>query len=52
MNSYENKEIAQVDGIDITFISLDDLITNKHAIAREKDIADINELKKRRKNDI
>ncbi len=50
-NSYENKEIAQVDGIDIMFINFDDVITNKQVLAREKDITDINELKKRRKNE-
>jgi hypothetical protein len=51
-NSYENKEVAQVDGVDIMFISFDDVITNKKEVAREKDINDIDELMRRRKNDI
>ena len=50
-NSYENKEVAQVEGVDIMFINFDDVITNKQEVARAKDITDIEELKKRRKNE-
>ncbi len=50
-NSYDYREVAQVDDIDILFINFDDLITNKQAIAREKDIKDIEELEKLRRND-
>jgi len=34
-------EVASVDGLAIPFITLDDLITNKRAAAREQDIADV-----------
>ena len=50
-SSYENKEVVQVEGIDILFINFDDLVANKLETAREKDINDINELKRRRGND-
>jgi hypothetical protein len=50
-NSYENKEVVQVEGVDIMFINFDDVITNKQEVAREKDITDIHELMKRRKNE-
>ena len=49
-NSYENKEVVQVEGIDIMFINFDDVIKNKQEVAREKDITDIEELLKRHKN--
>lgn len=47
--SYAKKEIVTVDNVDITFINFDDLIANKQAMATEKDITDIEELKKRQK---
>ncbi len=50
-DSYKNKEVVQVDGEDILFINLDDLITNKQVLGREKDANDINELNKRRNNE-
>ena len=38
-----------IDGIEIQFISLDDLITNKNAVARPQDLIDVEnlQLKKR-----
>lgn len=47
--SYRKKEVIEVSGINIPLIDLDDLIANKQALLREKDIADIEELKKRHK---
>jgi len=34
-------EIARVDGLDIPFVTLDDLITNKRAAGRLQDLADV-----------
>lgn len=47
--SYEAKEVVDVEGVDIMFINFDDLIANKQALSRDKDITDIEELKKRHK---
>ncbi|SHG38286.1 hypothetical protein SAMN05421866_0244 [Chryseobacterium oranimense] len=45
------KEIIQLDGININFISLDDLIEDKKSSGRKKDIEDINELKSLNESD-
>ena len=45
-DSYTRKEIVEIDGEKILFICIDDLIANKEALLRDKDIADIQELKK------
>lgn len=47
--SYEKKEVVDVEGTNIPFIDFDDLIANKLALQREKDITDVEELKKRHK---
>ncbi|MGG5207867.1 hypothetical protein ACQWU4_02885 [Chryseobacterium sp. MIQD13] len=39
------KEVIQLDGVNINFISLDDLIEDKKSSGRKKDIEDINELR-------
>ena len=49
-SSYEKREVAELEGVDIMFINFDDVITNKQEVAREKDIIDIDELRKRRRN--
>ncbi len=48
-DAYERRAVVQVAGQNITFIDLDDLITSKQALQRDKDVADIEELKKRHK---
>ena len=47
--SYVKREDVQIEGVSVSFIDFDDLITNKQALLREKDIADISELEKKRK---
>jgi len=46
---YERKEVVNLSETDIPFISYDDLIEDKKANARPKDIIDIEELKKSKK---
>jgi predicted nucleotidyltransferase len=43
---YKRNNKVNVDGIDITVISPDDLLINKQASGREKDIADLKSLEK------
>lgn len=50
-DSYANKETADVNGVEVVIIGLDDLITNKQTLAREKDIADIDALRRLRANE-
>lgn len=45
----QRKEIIQIDGIPIIFMGLDDLIKDKEATGRLKDIEDINHLRERNK---
>lgn len=47
--AWKSKEIKQVKGLNINVLNLDDLIKNKKSTARTKDILDIEELEKRRK---
>lgn len=42
--SYERRDILKIEGIEISFICFEDLIKNKQATARPKDIDDINKL--------
>lgn len=42
--SYQNKVAADLDGIPVHFISLDDLKLNKRASGRNKDLADLDNL--------
>jgi predicted nucleotidyltransferase len=46
-HSYERKEVVNVEGVNFLFINFDDLILNKQTLQREKDISDIEELKRR-----
>jgi len=43
-DAYERRSVRKVEDIDITVISLTDLITNKSAVARDKDKLDVKEL--------
>ncbi len=50
--SYLKKEVIILQGTEIIFVDFDDLIENKLAIAREKDLEDVEELKRIRNNNI
>ncbi|HDR14152.1 MAG TPA: hypothetical protein ENN79_01440 [Desulfobacteraceae bacterium] len=39
-NTYQNAVLVNIDGIDVHILSIDDLITNKRATGRTKDLAD------------
>ena len=41
---YKNRKVISVDGVDISIISVKDLVTNKAASGREKDVADLRNL--------
>lgn len=44
-SSYSKREIVKLNGIDIPFINFEDLIEDKNATARKKDVDDIRNLK-------
>ena len=44
MECYKKREIVTFDGIDIAFISLENLIEDKNATGRQKDVDDIRNL--------
>jgi hypothetical protein len=44
-SSYENKATANLNGVDINFIGFNDLLLDKEATARPKDLNDIEQLK-------
>ena len=46
-DAYERRKRIKVEDIEIDVIGLDDLIANKRAVGRLRDISDIEELKKR-----
>jgi hypothetical protein len=46
--SFRNRETGVFSGIEVPFISLEDLLADKEANARPKDIADIEQLKAKR----
>jgi predicted nucleotidyltransferase len=46
-DSYSRRKVVHVDGIDISLISREDLIKNKRASGRTKDIADVENLEGR-----
>ena len=48
--AYPNKLIIDVDGLQVNYIGLDDLIKNKKVSGRHQDISDVNELNKLKKN--
>ena len=39
--AWARREAGELDGIDVAFISRQDLITNKRAVGRPEDLADI-----------
>lgn len=45
-DAWQNKKIIKLDGLEIFFISVDDLITNKSSAGRPQDLADVASLKK------
>ena len=48
--AYQNKLIIDIDGLPISYISLDDLIKNKQVSGRQRDLSDVSELNKLKKN--
>lgn len=48
--SYEKRVISKINEIEIPFIDYTDLIQNKEALGRPKDIEDIQQLRAKRKN--
>ncbi|MDB5231476.1 MAG: nucleotidyltransferase family protein [Chitinophagaceae bacterium] len=48
--AYKNRQVIEEAGLNILYIGLEDLIKNKKAAGRKQDIADIAELKKKKKN--
>jgi hypothetical protein len=43
-SAFDRRVEREVDGVRLTVIGLDDLKTNKRAVGRERDIADLSEL--------
>ena len=50
-DAYPNKNVIEVDGIQVIFIGLDDLKANKKASGRGKDLEDLKNLEKNRHDD-
>ncbi|UYZ64267.1 hypothetical protein [Hymenobacter weizhouensis] len=48
-SAFANRQIVQLAGIDIPFIGYNDLLDDKMASARAKDLTDMEELKNKRK---
>ena len=48
--AYLNKLVIDVEGLPVNYIGLDDLIMNKVVIGRPRDMSDVNELNKLKKN--
>lgn len=44
---YRNRETILIDGVSVNFLGYHELLKNKRAAGREKDLADVAELKKR-----
>ena len=49
LEAYPNKLVIDVDGLPVNYIGLDDLIKNKQATGRQRDISDVSELNKLKK---
>jgi predicted nucleotidyltransferase len=43
--SYQNRKVEQIEGVPVNFIGLEDLIKNKKASGRHKDLDDVEHLK-------
>jgi hypothetical protein len=48
-DSFREKEVAMIDGVQIAFLNLNDLLINKHTMARDKDLNDIEHLKEEKR---
>ena len=48
--SFAKKQVVKSDGVEISFISFDDLIEDKQSLGRSKDIEDVNELRRTNKS--
>ncbi|MDQ3020774.1 MAG: nucleotidyltransferase [Bacteroidota bacterium] len=44
--SFKNKEVKTIDGLNVNFLNLEDLKINKKAVGRKKDIADLEQLQR------
>jgi hypothetical protein len=44
--AYQNRKVVVLDGLEISLISVDDLIENKKAVGRHIDLADVEQLEK------
>lgn len=44
--AFRNKLIIDIEGLQVSYIGLDDLITNKKVSGRSRDLSDVNELNK------
>jgi hypothetical protein len=49
-DSYKNREVVNIKGIDISFINLEDLLKDKEATSRPKDLNDVEQLKELNKD--
>ena len=49
IEAFSRKEVVEINGIKMLYIGLSDFIKNKQASGRKKDITDINELTKKKK---
>jgi len=49
IEAFPNKLIIDVDGLPVNYIGLDDLIRNKQATGRQRDVSDVSELNKIKK---
>ena len=41
LEAYQHRKTVEIDGINVNFMGFDDLITNKKALSREKDLNDL-----------
>lgn len=46
--AYERRVVVKIEDIEVNVIALEDLVTNKRAVARPKDLIDADELERRR----
>lgn len=49
IDAFPNKLVIDVDGLHVNYIGLDDLIKNKQATGRQRDMSDVSELNKIKK---
>ena len=46
ISTFANKEVGEIDGVQINVISKNDLLLDKEKLSRDKDLADLENLKK------